>query len=126
MARSSKEVERYLQFVAAVRIGYGIGALSTPKLIARVLGVEYSSDIRAVNAFLGSRDIAIGLHSLLATKYDRQLDAVLVNHACEAADSILIAAELRNGRRGIFPFITVPFNISQHVTWIRAQLLLRQ
>jgi hypothetical protein len=118
VSRTNTEIERCLQGVAAIRIGYGVLALLTPNLLARLMGLRPGPDLRLVNAYLGSRDIAIGVHSLLATKHDQQREAVLVNETCEVCDTLLLAQEFRRGRPlgPVIAFLCA-FNASQHLLW---------
>jgi hypothetical protein len=127
MASQNNEVERYLQGVGLIRIAYGVMALFTPRLLLRLLGLEPDNpDARAWNAFLGSRDIVLGIHSLVATKHGRQRDAVLLNSGCEVFDTIVVGQEIRLGRPfGIFNVAGVAFNATMHVLWFRARRLMR-
>lgn len=118
-------VKRSLRFWAAVRIGYGVVAITAPDLMFRLLRAKPQADARGFNAFLGSRDIVVGIASLRAADRREVLDAAKVNHANEMIDSVVLAQELRHGRRGdLFTIVGVAFNLLGHATWIRARRLL--
>ncbi|MCK9249140.1 MAG: hypothetical protein M0P31_09205 [Solirubrobacteraceae bacterium] len=118
-------VKRSLRFWAAVRIGYGVVAIAAPRLMFKLLRAEPHPDSRGFNAFLGSRDIVVGIASLRASDRREVLDAAKVNHANEMIDSIVLAQELRAGRRAdLFTIVGIAFNALGHATWIRARRLL--
>jgi hypothetical protein len=55
---------------------------------------------------LASRDITIGVHSLVVgDDPQRQRDVVLINQGCEAFDTMVVGQEIRDGR----PFEFVAF-----------------
>lgn len=99
MSQDTTEVDAYLKFVAAVRIAYGIGAFVAPGLTMALIGAKDNEDSRQTNAFLGSRDIAIGVHSLVAIRTGTQRDAVLVNQWCEIVDTVIVGGASSARRR---------------------------
>ncbi|MEA2247506.1 MAG: hypothetical protein QOH46_2035 [Solirubrobacteraceae bacterium] len=113
-------ITRSIQFVGIVRIAYGILALFAPRLLAKFFRLDPDDpDARAWNAFLGSRDIAIGVHSLAAKDPNRQRDAILLNQTCEVFDTVVWTQEIRHGRP--FDFFTaaaIVFNAGMHAIWL--------
>ncbi|MCW3038228.1 MAG: hypothetical protein JWM31_133 [Solirubrobacterales bacterium] len=126
-SESGAKVTRSIQFVGGVRIAYGIVALFKPRIWPKVFGIPADNqDMRAFNAFLGSRDIAIGLHSLAAKDPVRQRDTILINHACEVFDTVVNVQEMRLKRPfGTFTVAGLAFNAIMHAIWIRVHLLRR-
>lgn len=118
---SSAQIKRSIQFVAVVRIVYGVLAIFAPKAWPKVFRLSPTNeDARMWNAFLGSRDIAIGLHSLKNVNDESRLgDIILINQACEVGDSILVAQEIRHGRKGFVIPAALAFNGIMHAIWIR-------
>lgn len=124
------QIVRSIRFVAVVRIVYGIVAIFTPRVWPRCFRLDPDdADARMWNAFLGSRDIAIGLHSLaVATDPTRHRDVILVNQASEIGDSILVGQEIRHGRspRSFVTISAFVFNGVMHAIWLRVHLLRRR
>ncbi|WP_354699347.1 hypothetical protein DSM112329_05061 [Paraconexibacter sp. AEG42_29] len=121
-----RSVQKSLRLWAAIRIGYGVVAIARPDVMFKVLRMPEHPDARGFNAFLGSRDIVVGLFSLRARDPQRIADAILLNQANEVIDSVVIAQELRAGRRGdIFSVVGVVFNAYGWLTWIKARKALR-
>ncbi|UTI63772.1 DUF4267 domain-containing protein [Paraconexibacter antarcticus] len=120
-------VTRYIQFVGVVRIAYGVIALFRPRLWPRFFRLDADDpDARAWNAFLGSRDIAIGVHALLARDPVRQNDAIWLNQGCEVFDTMVVGQEIRHGRPfGMFTAAGIVFNAGMHAIWLRVRLLRR-
>jgi hypothetical protein len=120
------EVRQLLRIWGAIRIAYGVLALFAPRILVKLLRVGADPDTRGFNAFLGSRDIVIGVHSLVAGTPERVKDAVSLNQGCEAVDTIVLTQELRAGRRlDLFTVAGFGFNALGTLTWLRARLLLR-
>lgn len=126
-SESRAAVTRSLQFVGIVRIVYGVLALFQPRFVARFFRLDPDDpDARAWNAFLGSRDIAIGLHSLAARDPQRQRDAIWLNQGCEVFDTMVVGQEIRHGRPfGVFTAAGIIFNAGMHAIWLRVRLLQR-
>lgn len=123
------EVTRIIQIVAGVRIAYGVLAIFFPRFWPRFFRLDPDDpDARMWNAFLGSRDIAIGIHSLkVAGDPGRRDDVILINQGCEVFDTILVGQEIRHGRP-LSSFVTVAaivFNAAMHGAWARVHLLRR-
>lgn len=111
---------------AAIRIGYGVVAILAPNLMFKVLRMPPHPDARGFNAFLGSRDIVVGLVSLKASSRADVETAVTLNQANEIIDSVVLAQELRAGRRAdLFSVVGIAFNGIGWLTWLRARKLLR-
>jgi hypothetical protein len=88
--------------------------------------MEPHPDARGFNAFLGSRDIVVGVLSLRASTPQQVADAVTLNQGNEIVDSIVLAQELRAGRRAdLFSVAGIAFNCIGWATWIRARRKLR-
>jgi hypothetical protein len=120
------QVRRLLRIWGAIRIGYGALALFAPELLAKLLRVDSSADTRGFNAFLGSRDIVIGAYSLAAGSEARVTDAVALNQACEAVDTVVLTQELRAGRGAdLFSVAGFGFNAFGTLTWLRARMLMK-
>jgi hypothetical protein len=121
------KVTHYLQFVGAVRIVYGVLAIFQPRFVAKFFRLNPDDpDARAWNAFLGSRDIAIGVHALAARDPARQRDAIWLNQGCEVFDSMVVGQEIRQGRPfGLFTAAGIIFNAGMHAIWLRVRVLLR-
>lgn len=126
-APTDPQITRFIQGVGLVRIAYGVLAIARPRFWPAVFRTNAEDiDARAWNAFLGSRDIAIGLHSLAARDPQRQGDAILLNQACEVFDSMVVGQEIRQGRPfGMFTIAAVAFNGVMHAIWIKAHLIRR-
>ncbi|MGQ0465010.1 MAG: hypothetical protein ACT4QG_06780 [Sporichthyaceae bacterium] len=123
---SVDRVRRLLRLWALLRIGYGLGAILAPKALLAVLRVKPEPDTRGFNAFLGSRDIVIGAVSLCAKDVPAVRAAVTLNQGCEIVDSVVLAQEVRAGRRvDLFSVAGLAFNLLGWVTWLRARQLLR-
>lgn len=121
----AQEVDRYLKFIGVVRVAYGIAAVAAPKVCATFVGTRADDEVRYVNTFLGSRDIAVGLHALMAGTPARRRDAVLLNWACEVGDTVVWGSELARGRRSKQLLgLIIPFNLAQHAQWARAMSIL--
>ena len=123
------QIVKSIRFVAIVRLAYGAVAIFAPRAWPRFFQLDPDDpDARMWNAFLGSRDIALGLHSLkVATDPSRLSDVILLNQACEVGDTVLVAQEIRHGRSPK-SFVTVAafaFNAVMHAIWIRVHLLRR-
>lgn len=111
---------------AAIRIGYGVVAIARPDVMCKVLRMEPHPDARGFNAFLGSRDIVVGLASLKASGPAQLKDAIFLNQANEMIDSLVLVQEVRAGRRAdLFSVVGVAFNCLGWVTWIKARRALR-
>jgi hypothetical protein len=125
---SRAKVTRYIQFVGIVRIVYGALAIFQPQFVAKFFRLNPEDpDARAWNAFLGSRDIAIGLHALAARDPARQRDAIWLNQGCEIFDSMVVGQEIRHGRPfGLFTAAAIIFNAGMHAIWLHVRLLLRR
>jgi hypothetical protein len=125
---SRAKVTRYIQFVGIVRIVYGALAIFQPQFVAKFLRLNPDDpDARAWNAFLGSRDIAIGVHALAARDPARQRDAIWLNQGCEIFDSMVVGQEIRHGRPfGLFTAAAIIFNAGMHAIWLHVRLLLRR
>jgi hypothetical protein len=126
-ADSRASITRHIQFVAVVRIVYGVLAIFAPKVWPKFFRLDPANeDARMWNAFLGSRDIAIGIHSLkVVNDPSRHDDVVLINQACEVGDTILVGKEIRHGRKGFVTFAALVFNAGMHAIWIRVRKLQR-
>jgi hypothetical protein len=125
---TDRTVTRSIQFVGLVRVGYGAAALFFPRFTAKLFRLEPDNpDARAWNAFLASRDFAIGFHSLAARDPARQRDAILLNQCCEVFDTMVVGQEIRQGRPfGFFTAAGIIFNAGMHAIWIRVHLLRRR
>jgi hypothetical protein len=123
--KSRAKITRYIQFVGIVRIAYGLLALFQPRFTAKFFRLNPDNpDARAWNAFLGSRDIAIGLHSLAAREPARQSDAIWLNQGCEVFDTMVVGQEIRHGRPfGFFTAAGIVFNAGMHAIWLRVWIL---
>ncbi|MEV4423286.1 hypothetical protein AB0L40_25415 [Patulibacter sp. NPDC049589] len=125
MSTDTTEVDTYLQVVAGVRIAYGVAAFAAPAIALALIGAKSSEDSRQANVFLGSRDIALGIHTLVAIRNGTQRDAVLVNQLCEVVDSVIVAQDvIRRGRLTPASAFGAAFNLSQHLVWARSRRLL--
>lgn len=125
-SESTAQVKTSLRIWAGIRIGYGVTAILAPDLMFKVLRMKPHPDARGFNAFLGSRDIVVGLFALKAKTPDQLRDAVLMNQANETIDSLVLAQELRAGRGAdLFSVVGVGFNCLGWLTWARARRLLR-
>ena len=124
---SHAKITRYIQFVGIVRIVYGLLAIFQPQFVAKFFRLNPDDpDARAWNAFLGSRDIAIGVHALAARDLARQRDAIWLNQGCEVFDSMVVCQEIRHGRPfGLFTAAGIIFNAGMHAIWLRVRVLLR-
>ncbi|WP_354701948.1 hypothetical protein DSM112329_02290 [Paraconexibacter sp. AEG42_29] len=127
---ADEQIVRSIQFVAVVRIVYGVVAIFLPRVWPKFFRLDPDDeDARLWNAFLGSRDIAIGVHSLAVAKDpSRQRDVILINQLSEVGDSILVGQEIRHGRSPK-SFVTVAafvFNGVMHAIWLRVHLLRRR
>jgi hypothetical protein len=126
---ADEQIVRSIQFVALVRIVYGLVAIFAPRVWPKVFRLDPDDpDARLWNAFLGSRDIAIGIHSLtVAGDPTRHRDVILINQASEIGDSVLVAQEIRHGRspRSFVTLAAFAFNGVMHAIWIRVHLLRR-
>ncbi|WP_026910342.1 DUF4267 domain-containing protein [Patulibacter minatonensis] len=126
MSTDTTEVDTYLKVIAGVRIAYGVASFAAPAVAIALVGVKSTEDSRQTNYFLGSRDIALGIHALVAIRNGTQRDAVLVNQLCEVVDSVIAAQDIaRRGRVTAAGAFAVVFNVSQHAAWIRSRLLLK-
>jgi hypothetical protein len=123
------QVVQSIRFVAIVRLAYGVVAIFAPRVWPRVFRLDPdNADARMWNGFLGSRDIALGVHSLaVANDPSRQVDVILLNEACEVGDTILNAQEVRHGRspKSFASIAAFVFNAGMHAIWIRVLLLRR-
>ena len=120
------QIVRSIRFVAVVRLVYGVVAIFAPRAWPRFFRLdEGNDDARMWNAFLGSRDIAMGLHGLAAaTNPDRHGDVILLNQMSEVGDTVLVAQEIRHGRAPT-SFVAVAaavFNAVMHAIWIGVHL----
>lgn len=124
---TDQKITRSIQFVGLVRIGYGIAALFFPRFTAKFFRLDPDNpDARAWNAFLASRDFAIGFHALAARDEPRRSDAILLNQCCEVFDSMVVGQEIRQGRPfGFFTIAGIVFNLGMHAIWLRVHLLRR-
>jgi hypothetical protein len=119
---TTSDVRKMLRVWGAIRIGYGVLALFTPNFLAALLRLKPHPDSRGFNAFLGSRDIVIGVYSIVGS----ERDAVALNQACEVVDTIVLSQELRAGRGAdLFTIAGFGFNALGTITWLRARLLMR-
>lgn len=123
------QIVQTIQIVAGVRIAYGVLAIFFPRFWPKFFRLNPDDpDARMWNAFLGSRDIAIGIHSLkVANDPERRQDVILINQGCEVFDSILVGQEIRHGRP-LGSFITIGaivFNVAMHGAWLRVHTLQR-
>lgn len=126
MSTNTSEVDTYLKVIAGVRIAYGVAAFAAPGLSLWLIGAKSDEDADQANRFLGSRDIAIGVHALVAIKQGTQRDAVLVNQLCEVVDSAIVARDVvRRGKLTPINAFGLVFNASQHVAWARSRQLLK-
>lgn len=126
MSKDTAEVDTYLKVIAGVRIAYGVAAFAAPGLAMALIGAKNNDDSRQANSFLGSRDIALGIHTLVAIKNGTQRDAVLANQLCEVVDSVIVTQDVvRRGRLTPINAFGVVFNLSQHAAWARARQLLK-
>lgn len=128
--QNDPQIVQAIRFVAIVRLAYGLVAIFLPRAWPRFFRLDPDDpDARMWNAFLGSRDIALGLHSLKVAKDPSRLgDVILLNQACEVGDTILVAGEIRHGRSPK-SFVTIAafvFNGVMHAVWIRVLLLRRR
>jgi hypothetical protein len=120
------DVPTLLRAWGVIRITYGVLALFTPDLLAKLLRLKPHPDTRGFNAFLGSRDIVIGAYSIAAASNGRVKDAIALNQGCEAVDTIVLFQEVRAGRGAdLFTIAGFGFNLLGTLTWLRARLLLR-
>lgn len=119
---SDPAVVKAIRFVAGVRLAYGVVAIFLPRAWPRFFRLDPDNeDARMWNAFLGSRDIALGLHSLkVAGDPSRHGDVILLNQASEVCDTILVAQEIRHGRspKSFVTFAAFVFNAGMHAIWI--------
>lgn len=125
---SRASITRHIQFVAIVRIVYGVLAIFAPKVWPKFFRLDPTdADARLWNAFLGSRDIAIGVHSLaVGSDPERQRDVVLINQGCEVFDTMVVGQEIRHGRPfGFVTFAGIVFNVGMHAIWLRVRMLQR-
>lgn len=128
MTHDEQTVVRSIQFVAWVRIVYGVLALFAPRFTAKFFRLDPENpDARAWNAFLGSRDIALGIHHLKAAKDPvRQGDVILLSQGCEVFDTLVVGQEIRQGRPfGFFTFAGILFNAGMHAIWLNVRRLRR-
>jgi hypothetical protein len=126
MPERAPQVETYLKFIGGFRIAWGIASFAAPDLLARSIGIKPTADTRVFNAFLGSRDIAIGIQALSAARGGSQREAVAMNQACEIVDTCVVAQEVLRGRPfGYFTVAGVVFNASQHLAWAHSRRLLK-
>ena len=120
------DVRTLLRAWGAIRIAYGVLALFTPDVLAKLLRQQPEPVARGYNAFLGSRDIVIGAYSIAASSDGRVKDAIALNQGCELVDTIVLTQELRAGRGAdVFTIAGFGFNLLGTLTWLRARLLLR-
>lgn len=123
---SMDQVRRFLRIWAWIRIAYGVGAILAPKALLSALRCSQDKDVRGFNAFLGSRDIVIGAVALCAKDPAAVRTAVTLNQGCELVDTLVLAQEVRAGRRAdLFTIAGFGFNLLGWVTWLRARALLR-
>jgi hypothetical protein len=124
---AQQTVTRSIRFVALVRIVYGVVALAAPRAWPRFFGLDPdNADARAWNNFLGSRDIALGLHGLAANDPARERDAIFLNQTCEVVDTLVVATEFRMGRPfGRFSFAGIVFNAVMHAIWLNVHRVRR-
>ena len=128
MSSAEQTVATSIRFVSVVRIVYGVVALAAPKVWPKVFGLDPdNADARAWNNFLGSRDIAIGVHGLtVAGDPKRHGDAILINQLCEVGDTAVVATEFRFKRPfGLFTAAGIAFNAGMHAIWINARRVRR-
>ena len=119
-------VRTALRVWAGIRIGYGVTAILAPPVLLRVLRIEPQDDVRGFNAFLGSRDVVIGAISLRARTPEEVAAAVTLNFGNEVVDSVVLAQEVRAGRRADpFTVVGVLFNALGWATWLTARRRLR-
>lgn len=115
-------IVKAIRFVAGVRLAYGVVAILAPRAWPRFFRLDPDNqDARMWNAFLGSRDIALAVHSLkVATDPSRHGDVILLNQACEVGDTLLVAQEIRHGRspRSFVTVAAFVFNAVMHAIWI--------
>mgnify|MGYP001350329991 CR=1 FL=1 len=127
---ADRQVVQSIRFVAIVRLVYGVLAIFTPRVWPKVFRLDPdNADARMWNAFLGSRDIAIGLHSLaVANDPSRHWDVILLNEACEVGDTILNVQEVKHGRspKSFASIAAFVFNAGMHAIWIRVLVLRRR
>lgn len=116
------DVKRQLRLWAGIRIGYGVVAILAPDVMAEALRLKPHPDARGFNAFLGSRDIVIGLYALRASDPRQVGDAILLNQACEAIDTVVLVREVQAGRGAdLFTVAGFAFNALGTATWVRAR-----
>ena len=129
-SRADPQIVQSIRFVAAVRLAYGAVAIFAPRVWPRFFRLDPDDpDARMWNAFLGSRDIALGLHSLkVADDPSRLGDVILLNQACEVGDTILVAQEIKHGRspKSFTAIAAFAFNAVMHAIWIRVHLRRRR
>jgi len=128
MTPAEQTVATSIKVVAWVRIAYGIAALFAPRFTLRFFRLDPDNpDARAWNAFLGSRDIALGIHHLkVAGDPERQGDAILLSQGCEVFDTMVVAQEIRHGRPfGFFTFAGIVFNAGMHAIWLNVHRVRR-
>lgn len=77
------------------RIGVGVASLAQPDLVASTLGAPGSSPL--LTQWFGSREIALGAATLLATGRARTT-LVLIGAAVDGADAATAAAAIQAGR----------------------------
>lgn len=129
-SQADPQIVQSIRFVAVVRLAYGAVAIFAPRAWPRLFRLDPDDpDARMWNAFLGSRDIALGLHSLkVANDPARFSDVILLNQSCEVGDTVLVAQEIRHGRspKSFAAIAAFVFNAVMHAIWIRVHLRRRR
>jgi hypothetical protein len=93
-----------LKTLAGVRIGIGVGAWATPRLAAKLFGLDSEANPQApyLARLFGVRDVALAWGAL-SSSGDARRQWLMLGIACDGADAL---AGMAGARGGYLPAVT--------------------